>query len=506
MLLVTLQSYNTQPSREFQHFDLPSRGASVGLSFRAIMLLYINILLLCFDLAICLAVGVKNGQHPGQPAKYRPLPSLREQAKVEQGWRDERIAKIPDLLRKYQADAWLMSQREHAEDTIWWSIKNATAFDSHRRTVVLFHTKSLSTAKLPNPIVWVDNTGQVWSDLRALFEEHNFSRVVVNTDQDIAFAGGLHVGEHDVLLSELGEKWASRFVNEPMLAVEYVATQLDGQLPYYRMLQETVWAMLEEGFSHKVVRPGITSTEDLSWWFREKIQEQNLTTWNQPRISVLVEASYPGWEGTEDIIQEGDILHIDFGVTGLGLNTDTQHMAYVLRTDQESSEEEAPDSLKEGLRKANRMQDIVFANMAVGKTGNQVLRESLDQMKKEGIEGQIYCHPIGDWGHGAGAVIGRACSFFSGRGIDHLPGFLNLPEFVPIIGELLLLPHTYYSIELYAYHFVKERNETIRFRIEENAHWDDNSHSWLFVRGRQERFHLIDKRKAMSNSLTVQAP
>jgi Xaa-Pro aminopeptidase len=219
-----------------------------------------------------------------------------------------------------------------------------------------------------------------------------------------------------------------------------------------------------------------------------------------------VEASYPGWEGTDDIIQEGDILHIDFGITGIGLNTDTQHMAYVLRTSQDPPEEDAPESLKEGLRKANRMQDIVLANMKPGITGNEVLRHSLDQMKSEEIEGQIYCHPIGDWGHGAGAVIGGSfcCSASNGHGL--LLGFLNLPEYVPVLGELPLLPNTYYSIELYAYHFVKYRNETIRFRIEENAYYDESSQSWVFVRGRQERFHLVDKRKAEWNFLTVQIP
>lgn len=154
-----------------------------------------------------------------------------------------------------------MVQREHAEDTIWWSMKNATAFDSHRRTVVLFHTNSSTTAGLPNPIVWVDNTGQVWPELRATFEEHDFRRIVVNTDRNIAFAGGLHVGEYEVLAEELGEKWTERMVNEPMLAIEYVATRVDGHLPYYRKLQEIVWAMLEEGFSHKIIQPGTTSTE-----------------------------------------------------------------------------------------------------------------------------------------------------------------------------------------------------------------------------------------------------
>lgn len=137
------------------------------------------------------------------------------------------------------------------------------------------------------------------------------------------------------------------------------------------------------------------------------MQALNVTTWNHPRVSVIVEDAVPGWEGTLDTIQEGDILHIDFGITAMGLNTDTQHMAYVLRTSRPAPETDAPESLKEGLRKSNRMQDIVLQNMRAGLTGNEVLRRCLDQMEAEGIEGQIFSHPIGDWGHDAGAVMGE---------------------------------------------------------------------------------------------------
>lgn len=134
----------------------------------------------------------------------------------------------------------------------------------------------------------------------------------------------------------------------------------------------------------------------------------NVTTWNHPRVSVIAPESFPGWSGTKDVIQEGDLLHVDFGITAMGLNSDVQHMAYVLRTSE--GETDAPAGLKEGLLKANRIQEIVLGNMRANKTGNQVLKESLDQMKAEGIEGQIYSHPIGDWGHAPGAVIGTVWS------------------------------------------------------------------------------------------------
>jgi len=435
------------------------------------------------------AVTVIATLHPTEPAQYAELPSLRDQAKLLDRWRDERVARIPALLQKYNVDAWLMSQREYAEDTIWWSIKGATEFAPHRRTVLLFHTNTSSLAGQPNPLRWVDNTGQVWQELLPILEVYNPKKIAINIDKNIAFGGGLHVGEYEVLKDQLGQRWTGRMVNQPMIGVEYVAARVSGQLRYYTMLQDITWALVGEAFSEKVIAPGITSTEDIEWWFREKMQERNVSTWNHPRVSVITPESFPGWAGTKDIIQEGDVLHVDFGITAMGMNTDVQHMAYVLRSS--IGETDVPKGLKKGMRKANRMQNILLERMVPGKTGNDVLSECLEHMKKEDIEGQIYSHPIGDWGHAPGAVM----------------GFTNLPEFVPVLGELPLLPNTYYSIELYAYHFVPERNETLRFRLEENVHWVDYDHGWRFVKGRQERYHLIDSSKIKNSvAFRIQDP
>lgn len=73
-----------------------------------------------------------------------------------------------------------------------------------------------------------------------------------------------------------------------------------------------------------------------------------------------------------------------------------------------------------------------------------------------------------------------------------LLGFTNLPEYVPVYGELPILPDTYYSVELFARHFVPERNEFLRFMLEENVYWRNETQRWEFIRGRQERYHLID--------------
>lgn len=123
---------------------------------------------------------------------------------------------------------------------------------------MLFHT---GRAGLPNPIKWIDNTGQAWPELRSALEELSPDRIVLNVDENIAFAGGLHAGELAVLKRELGEQWMKKTANEAMLAVEHVATRVPGQKDYYRKMQETVWALVEEGFSERVITPGKTTTE-----------------------------------------------------------------------------------------------------------------------------------------------------------------------------------------------------------------------------------------------------
>lgn len=67
----------------------------------------------------------------------------------------------------------------------------------------------------------------------------------------------------------------------------------------------------------------------------------------------------------------------------------------------------------------------------------------------------------------------------------------NLPYNVPVLGDLPILPQTYYSVELFASQFVPEWNETVNFLQEENAYWSDEKQGWEWVWGRQEQYHLI---------------
>ncbi|KAG9233336.1 hypothetical protein BJ875DRAFT_403221 [Amylocarpus encephaloides] len=407
-------------------------------------------------------------------AQYHQLPPLREQADIQDAWNSERISNIPSILQKYGIDAWLMSQKEYAEDTVFWSLKSANQFSARRRTVNLFIANPAEGT--PSKYTWIDNTSQVWDDIILVLEEQKPAKIAINADEGSAFSSGLHVGEMGIFKEKLGYRWAERFVIERMIAIEFIAAMVPSRLPWYKKLQATTWAMIEEGFSGSVITPGETTNEltpDVEWWLRSKIQQMNYTTWFHPSVSILGGRSpFPPNESAV-VIEYGDLLHVDFGVTALGMNTDTQHMAYVLYPGE--TEANIPKGYLEGLKQVNRLQDIVRDNMKVGASGNSILKKSLGQMRVEGFEGRVYSHPIGDWGHSAGTLI----------------GMFNLQDSVEVLGDIPLLPDMYYSIELYAEHFVPERNATMEFFLEEDVFWNQKSESFEWVVGRQEEYHLI---------------
>jgi hypothetical protein len=458
--------------------------------------------------------GQQQTLHKHSPSIHT-LPPLREQASIINGWVADRKKLIPGILRRYGAEAWLVSgsavrksigivligttqisMLENGEDPVFWLLKSAEQFSARRRTIYLFLADD--SDKKPFEYSWIDNTPQIWTDLANVIEERNITQMVTNIDPLVAFSSGMHYGEVRQILANLNKTlesdipWSKRMGNLPSVALSFIALQPDARLPWYRRLQETAWAIIDEAFSEKVITSDVTTTTDVEWWMRDKLQSLNYTTWFQPDVSVLNSGDYaPGDPDLpERVITYGDVLHVDFGVTALGMNTDTQHLGYVLRPGE--TEEDIPAGLMEGLRKGNRLQDIVRENMLPNRTGNEILKEARRQMQTEGIEGKIYCHGVGDFGHSGGAAIGKLCYRIRAEAsANRIIGMTNLQDFVPGLGEALLGKQTWHSVELFVEHFVPELGEKLNLPLEEDVAWNKETETFEWVYGRQEKFHFV---------------
>ncbi len=447
--------------------------------------------------AACLAVvAPASAQAPANvpddaPARYHPLPTLRDQAREQQAWLEMRMERVlPALMAEYDVRMWILSMREYAEDPVFWSITSPTTFAARRRSIYVITRRDDGTLERlalggtsqggvfeafrstrPAP---TQPTGELvgneqWNLLRELVEDRDPENIVLNIDPEWAFSDGLHAGEAEALLEALGDDYAGRVKREPRLAMNYISLRLPEMMPRYRKIEESVHALISEAFSNSVITPGVTTTEDVVWWMRQKLQDIGYTTWFQTSVDVQREGDVPS-EGPV-VIQPGDLLWTDFGVVALNLHTDTQHMGYVLR----EGETDAPAGLKRCLANSNRLQDITLEHMEPGLTGNEVLARALAQMRTEGINGTIYSHPIGDHGHGAGPLIGR----------------WDAQEGVPVRGDAVMLANVWHSIELQATTEIPEwGGKPASCRQEEEAYLDeDGARHWVYRR--QSTLHLV---------------
>jgi Xaa-Pro aminopeptidase len=421
-----------------------------------------------------------------------PVPALREQARIRQEWLKLRLERVlPPLMRKHGVAMWLVVCREYNEDPVFFSLVSPTVFAARRRTIYVFFDRGeekgierlalgggsnggLYTVyrdpEVENRELW--GQGQ-WALLRKLIEERNPSTIALNISRTHAFGDGLSGGEREALEDALGAKWLSRMVRAENLALEYVSIRLPEMLPTYRRMMETVHQLIARAFSSEVIKPGLTTNTDVVWWLRQQVNDLGLGTWFHPTVRVQrqgLKPDSPIGQTDDVVIQRGDVLHVDFGITAMGLATDTQHMGYVLREGQS----EPPAGIRKALESANRVQDMLIERVRPGRSGNEILADTLATMKTVGIKGSVYCHPIGDHGHGAGPLI----------------GLWDRQQGVPGRGDVLVLPNTWFSIELSATTPVPEwGGQELWVGQEEDAALVGEKIQWVLRR--QTRYHLI---------------
>jgi hypothetical protein len=447
----------------------------------------VGLILLCSTALICASAAF------APDAKLLPS-SLQQQAELQQAWLKTRLdVNLPALMRKHGVAMWIVACREYAEDPAFFSLVSPTVFAARRTTIYVFNDKG-GTEGVERLALGGDSNGGLytvyrdpdapgheiygdsqWTTLRKLVDTRKPKNVAIDISDTHAFSDGLTVGMHDKLVDALGADNAKRIIHADNLALEYQELRVPDMLASYREMMKATHSFISRAFSNEVITPGKTTDQDVVWWLRQAVNDAGYGTWFQCSVMVQRAGTKKGLDFLHKengiVIQRGDVLHTDFGITVMRLNTDTQHMGYVLRP----GETDVPAGLKRALVNGNRLQDIVLERLQPGRTGNEILKESLAAAKAGGIKGSIYSHPIGDHGHAAGPLI----------------GLWDRQEGVPGRGDAKVLPMTWFSIELSAWTNVPEwNNQEVQMALEEDAAVDAAGHaSWVL--SRQTEFHLV---------------
>ena len=415
---------------------------------------------------------------------------LKERAELINKIQKERLYKLlPQLMEKTGIDMWVLIAREYNEDPIIKTMLPPTWLNARRTTILVFsldkRTKKFESVAIARyafgdniPSIWnKEKQPNQWEALKDYIVSKNPEKIGLNTSSYESLADGLSKYHYDQLYNVLSPNFRKKITSAENLAIAWIETRTDLEMIVFSQLVEISSAIIREAFSTKVITPGVTSTDDVVWWMREKVISLGLDTWFHPSVDVQRKDNSDLYafdnKSKFDIILPGDLLHCDFGISYLTLNTDTQELAYVLKP----GETNAPDFLIDAFKQGTRIQDIFTNNFKYGLTGNEILSRSLEQGKAEGLRPSIYTHPLGTYGHSAGTTIGMW---------DSQGG-------VPFTGDYPLQYNTAYAIELNTTVYIKEWEKDIRIMLEVPGFFGKDG--FRYINGRLKEFLLVGSKQ-----------
>ncbi|MEM9849970.1 MAG: M24 family metallopeptidase [Bacteroidota bacterium] len=417
--------------------------------------------------------------------------NMQERAALEDELLEERLETVlPDLMRRTGIDMWILISREYNEDPVLKTMLPATWLSARRRTILVLYDQgeekgieALAIARYNVGSVFKkawdkEKEPNQWKRLVEVIEERQPQRIGINKSEHFGLADGIAATEHELFLKNLPEAYHDKVVGAENLAIGWLETRTEREMILYQQVMRIAHQIIAAGFSDQVIQPGYTTTDDVVWWYRDRIRQLGLVAWFHPTVDVQRadpennenERSYSRRPDVATILP-GDLLHVDFGITYLGLNTDTQENAYVLK----AGETAVPKYLNDAYQKSLGVMDILTREYKTGRTGNEILANTLQKGKAAGLRPMIYTHPIGYHGHGAGPTIGLW---------DQQGG-------VPYKGDYPLYPNTAYSIELNNTVYLKEWNKDVRIMLEEDGFFDGTN--FRYIDGRQTELFLIPR-------------
>ena len=425
------------------------------------------------------------------------VPPWSAQLATRESWLAKRHAILLPMMRRHDVAMWVVVNEEFHNDPIVPTIAPPRPYAGNRDFFVFVddggdRLKAFSITGYPEetikhyfePMPEGRNPAKMLSSLLARFRPKTIAlgidgpRAVTRSLTHATFQLIQHAIDSTAECRAPSD--GCRAISSEALIDEYLDTRIPEEFPTYQHLVKITDQIAKKALSNTVIRPGKTTVGDVRRFLFDEYARRGATTWFQPDVrvqrqgggdhevgkhSATPSAPGPALEGT--VIQPGDVVHIDMGITAMGFDTDWQKMAYVLKP----GERAVPAGLKKAMANTNALQDAVMTTCSrPGRVNTEVYDCAMGAMKNQGIEAMIYSHPIGNQGHGLGAGV----SFGSAAGRPGKPLRLG----------------SYISIELNTATVVPEwGGQKVYVMMEDDAHLTEEG--WKFFWPRQTEWYLI---------------
>ncbi len=425
---------------------------------------------------------------PAQPAGSPPrLLPMSRQIEVREGWLAHRYAMLLPMMRAHGVGMWIVVNEEFHDDPLTALVAPPRPYVG-RRDIFVFVDAGDAGLKRVAITGYAEETVQRFFEspdepvpankvLPALVAEHHPKTIAISASGTRGVTRSLTHDGYQFLLDALGPDQAPRIVSAEPLIEEFLDTRIPEEFPHYEALVAATGSLARRALSSEVIVPGKTTVGDVKRWLFDQSHRAGLVPWFQPDLRVQRRSQQPassrGFIAVAKeavVIEPGDVVHLDFGLNYMGLASDWQKMAYVLR----DGETDAPHGLKRAMANTNALQDALARISRPGKPAGEVHDETMAEMKARGITARIYSHPLGNQGHALGASIdGRSAV----RGPNAAPA-------------KVLREGSYLAMELNTETPVPEWNgQTVTVMEEDPVYL--TGEGWKFFQPRQEAFYLI---------------
>jgi len=334
--------------------------------------------------------------------------------------RQERIRSLlPMAMAKANVDAWVIIVRENANDPLALHVggENAGAPSAilflRRGEIVQSYILAgfgevialRELAVHDSVIAYTAESGGPLGGVAGRLKRANPVRIAINSG-NLAMADGLSASQRVALERALGPDLSARLVS----SAELVSYWLDRKLPAEVAIMRRAASLTEqlEQEAYATVIPGETRDSDLARFLKKRMRELAVEDGWSPAQNPSVNSGPDRGHShaSNRIIQHGDVVQIDFGITVFGVwGTDIQRFAYVLRP----GETAAPADVQRKWLAARRGGEAAFAAMRPGATGSEVDSAQRVVMHREGSATVPWStgHSVGYWAHDVGPSLSR---------------------------------------------------------------------------------------------------